>query len=345
MTALTAPQLDAIANASLEYFVRGPAMSSVIQKKPLMEGLRKKQKTFPGGKENISVPVKGQYTTSLTGYTHTDTVNYSEPFNLLRASYPWKELHAGIKVSHTELKMDGITVSDSAHSAETNDVSDVALIRLAGLLEDKLEDMAEGWAQSFNSMLWADGVSEPLEVPGITSIIVDDPTLGTLGGISRVTNDWWRNRAVLGTTPDEGSSALINVMRAEFRQLRRYGGNPDLILAGSDFLDALEKEIFAKGNITDTGFKAKKSTDFAMAEISFKGRTFMYDPTLDDLSKEKYCYVLDTKHTYLDVMEGEDNKIHTPARPNDEYVMYRAMTWTGGLVCDQPNTTGVYSIA
>jgi hypothetical protein len=44
------------------------------------------------------------------------------------------------------------------------------------------------------------------------------------------------------------------------------------------------------------------------------------------------------------VMEGEDMKKHNPARPADKYVLYRAQTWTGGLVCRQRNTSGVYSI-
>ena len=47
----------------------------------------------------------------------------------------------------------------------------------------------------------------------------------------------------------------------------------------------------------------------------------------------------------LMVMEGEDMKKHNPARPEDKYVMYRAMTWTGGLIINQRNANGVYSIA
>lgn len=38
-------------------------------------------------------------------------------------------------------------------------------------------------------------------------------------------------------------------------------------------------------------------------------------------------------------------KRHNPARPADKYVMYRALTWVGGLVCRQRNANGVYSIA
>ena len=71
----------------------------------------------------------------------------------------------------------------------------------------------------------------------------------------------------------------------------------------------------------------------------------MYDPTLDDNSQSKYGYVLDCKTIMPMVMEGEDMKQHNPARPEDKYVIYRAVTWTGGLICNQRNANGVYSIA
>src|SRR3546814_2867103 len=94
------------------------------------------------------------------------------------------------------------------------------------------------------------------------------------------------------------------------RQLRRYGGAPDLVLAGSDFLEAYEKELRAKGNYTDTGWANKGRIDASMDDVSFKGVAFQYDPTLDDLGREKYAYVLDTKTIFPKQIEGENMKRH-----------------------------------
>jgi hypothetical protein len=45
-------------------------------------------------------------------------------------------------------------------------------------------------------------------------------------------------------------------------------------------------------------------------------------------------------------MDGEDMKQHSPARPPEKYVMYRGVTWTGGMVvADQLNCHGVYEVA
>jgi hypothetical protein len=66
---------------------------------------------------------------------------------------------------------------------------------------------------------------------------------------------------------------------------------------------------------------------------------------LDDQGKSKYLYVMDTKHIYPMAVEGESMRNHSPSRPVDKYVFYRAKTWVGGLVTDQRNCHGVYSIA
>lgn len=341
--AFTAQELENIANAAFDYHLKGPAIDQAIQDKPLLRAMRAKQKTFPGGKEDIRVNVKGTHTTSLEGYTHNDTVTFNNPSNIKQANYPWKELHAGIEVTLSELKKDGIHVVDSTTGANTSTSSGRDMTVITGLLQDKLQDMTEGWAESFNTMLWKDGTQDSKEVAGIQSLITTAPSTGTVGGIDRATNTWWRNIAELSITPSTSSQTLTKKLRGHVRQLRRYGGRPDLILAGSDFLEGIELEVHEKGTYTDSGFGNPVDIASPVARIQGVG-TIMYDPTLDDLSLEDYCFFIDTRNICLYVMDGEDNKTHTPARPHDQYAIYRAMTWTGGLIAKQLNGCGVFSV-
>lgn len=352
--AFSAQELDNIASASLDFHIRGKAMSQSIQDKPLLDELTKGQKTFPGGKGNIDFPVKGVYTTQTQGYTHNDTVNYQNPANIKRAVVPWKEIHAGISLTLTELKIDGISVSDSTTSESTSEHSEREMVAITNLLDDKIEDMMEGWARGMNTMLWRNGVQDSKEVPGITSFLSSTPTTGTAEGIDRAANSWWRNRtdlAISTATPSDNN--LVNALQKGLRQQRRFGGKPNKLFAGSAFLEALEKELRSKGNYTLEGWNKKQ--DPGMGDIYFKGIPVVYDPTLDDninatgnlndTNLSKYGFLLDMSHIYIKVMEGEDRKQHTPARPENQYVMYRAMTWTGGLCCDMMNAQGIYSIA
>lgn len=343
----TAQELTNIANAALDFYIKGPAMAQSIQKRPTLDAFKSKQKTFPGGKADIRRNVKGSYTSSFVGYTHDDTVTYANPANIKQTAYPWREIHAGISVTHTELKHDGISVTENEDG--TTEHSQREMTAITNLLEDKLDDLSEGSARSHNEMLWRDGTQDAKAFPGILSLVTLTPTVGVKGGIDAATNTWWRNRALVGgnkITASAANQTLTKTLRSEVRQLTRYGGRPSLLPAGSAFLDALELEVAEKGIYTQEGFTNKGKTDIGMADISMRGvGAFYYDPTLDDLGMEKFAFFLDPNHIYLDVMDGEDMKTHSPRRPADKYVMYRGLTWTGGMVADQLNCHGVYEVA
>ena len=353
----TAQELDNIASAALDYYIKGPAMAQSIQARPLYDAMKKSQKTFPGGKSDIRRNVKGEYSTAFQGYSHDDTVSYVNPANLKQVNFPWKELHAGIAMTLTELKADGISVVDSLNGENTSQHTDREMTAITNLLEDKLDDMAEGSARSFNEILWRDGTQSSKVFGGIQSIVSLAPNSGFTGGIDRAGNTWWRNRAFVGSLSSTGNTGpkitsspsnqtLTKKLRSEVRQLRRYGGKPSLLLAGSGFIEKLEAEIHEKGTYTMEGFANTGKTDIGMAQISMRGvGSFVYDPTLDDLGYSNFCYFLDPNHVYLDAMDGEDWKQHAPARPPEKYVLYRGLTWTGGLVADQLNCHGVYEAA
>jgi hypothetical protein len=133
------------------------------------------------------------------------------------------------------------------------------------------------------------------------------------------------------------------MLQAERRQLIRYGGNPDTFVCGSDFLGAMELEIRANGNYSDTGFRGGQ--DGSMGSMSFAGQTITYDPTLDDLGHAKRAYWFDSRRTFLMAMENEWRKDHTPARPANQFVLYRSITSTGQMITTQPNSGVVIDIA
>lgn len=348
----SAQELANITNASMDFFVKGAAIEQAIQEKPLLNILTSKQKTFPGGKDNIRINVKGQHSVLLQGYSHDDTANFQNPANIKQAVFPWKELHAGLEITWTELKKDGISVTDSN---ETSQHSGAEMTRITSLLEDKMSDMVQSWAENFDTMLHRDGTQDSKEVPGIFSFLLNDPTAaGSTAGIDRTANTWWRNRSNINISSSllsgggiDSSTAsnqnLITALEKEWAQIHRYGGKTDVILMGSDAIEAYQRELRSKGNYTMTGFMNGKN-DGGMTGLSFKGIPVQYDPSLDSLSKAKYILMLDSSKMYLKVMDGEDKRTHSPMRPAEKYAMFRSMTWTGGLVCDQLNAQGVYYI-
>lgn len=345
----TVQELENISNATLDFHMdQGTVYSQTIQEKPLLRMFEQKNKSFPAGKEFLTVRVKGEYSTTIQGFSGDDTVSYTNPTNIKTASYPYKEIHAGIEFTMSELKKNGISISEITTGRGESRHSNREKVALADLLDDKIEDMLEGRARGLNNMYWRDGTQDSALVPGVKSFILADPTSATVvAGIDQSTNIWWRNRALLGlSTASPSNQTIAKAIQTEMRQLRRYASAPKHVMfAGSDFLDALEAELRANGSYTDNGWADKGTIDVSVADTSFKNVTVNYDPTLDDEGESKFLYTLDMKAIYPMYMEGERNKRHSPARPHDKYVVYRALTDTCGLVCKQRNSSGIITIA
>lgn len=344
----TTQEIENVANAMLEFHFDTPNVrSQTLQNKPLLKQMRSSAKMFPGGKDFITGRVKGEYSDGgFQGFQHDDTVSYVNPANIKRWTVPWKLIHGGITFTKHEMIEGGITVEDDSGGDGASRKSGSERMRLADLLKDKVEDMAEGFDRGMNTMFWRDGTQDAKLVPGVQYFIHDNPTAATVvAGIDQGSNTWWRNLAsgaiTLGDTTGD-SQAVVNKMRVLDRQQRRFGGVPNLYLAGSDYLDRLELELKAKGFYTQQGWAGSGTMDLSVADVAWKGKRIGYDPTLDDLGKSKYCYVLDTSKLFPMVVQGEDMQKHTPARPENKYTFYRAVTWVGGLVCTQRNAQAVF---
>lgn len=338
-----------IASAALIWYVKGKTLSQTTQDKPLLQWLRSNQKTFGSGNLQISEPVQITYMSDtagfVQGFSEDDSINFAQAANILRAVFNWKEVISSLIITWTELLKDGISIVDDSKGGRKSEHGDAAVTRITGILENRMDDFGESWARGTNSMFWQDGSQDAKQVPGLTSLIVDNPALGTLGGISRVTYASFRNRVKLDLAASAANSALIQFLNSELVQLRRFGGRPNKALCGSDWLDALRLELFAKGYFTQTGFQGDKATDLGMGGLHISGMgKFEYDPTLDAMAMGKRCYILDSRRLKLRPMEQEDNKVLTPERPYQYLVFLHSMKWTGAMTLTQPNSCGVYGL-
>lgn len=347
-TIVTLEQLEAAANAALDFHMdKGQTFWQNEQERPLLRDFMTAAKSFPGGKENLTVRVAGEYVTGIEGFEFDDEVGYSNPGKMRTATYPYKLIHGGINVTMHELLQDGISIADTTTGKSDSKISGRDATVLANLFEYKLEDMKGGMNKDLDEMWWGDGTSDPKLVPGIRSIIVNSPSAAaTVGGIDQSANSWWRNYAATGVNASTASDQnLVTALQKGVRQMRRYGAPKHKAYAGSDFLEAFEKELRAKGNYTLEGWAKSGKIDASVADVMFKGVEIEYAPTLDDLGLSKYNYWIDMSKIMPRYIEGENMKKHSPARPENKYVLYRAVTWVGGLTARQRNTSGVFSIA
>lgn len=359
--AFTAEEIANINNAALENYIdKGKVWAQNIANKPMLQAFNAAAGKFSGGKDYVSFAVKaGQGGGSLAGYSGDDQLSYYNPTGTKRVKFQWKEHFIGIQVTHTELKIDGINIVEDGADQTTNEVEGREEHALANLLDEKMDDLGEDFAYSMDRLLHGDGSTDAKAFAGIQSIILDSPAVGSTGSLSRVANSYWRNRAATaayGLAGGQGAinsatasgGALIEFMEKEWLQLSKYrkGTTRYKIYAGSDWIAAYRKEMRANGYYTNTGFK-NSVVDGSQGPIEWHGVPIEWDPTLDDLSLAKRCYVIDMSKTGLRMlyMDGQRMKKHNPARPYDRMVMYNGISTTCVLIAKQLNTSGVYDIA
>jgi len=344
MAALGLQVAQDIAAAALDFYVRGKTIKQTMQARPLLKLLQGSEKSFPGGKQYISVPVQGQFMSDTQGFmigvSNDDQLQFAQAANIIRPQVPWKQVHSGFIITFTECLQDGVSISDRGTESEH---AETELTRLTAILENRLEDFGESWARSINLMLWRDGSQDAKALPGVKSILIDNPLAGVTEGLDRGTYAWWRHRVNLALAVSPAEQKLTKFLRNEVIQLKRYGGRNWQILCGSRFWDGIMQEATEKGLYTQTGFA--NGVDIGIETLKLKGiGEFEYDPTLDDLGESSRAYVLSTPHMTLRPIEGEANKTLKPERPYNYLVLLKSMTWAGGLIADQLNCHAIYGL-
>lgn len=358
---LTVDELANIANASLEnYLDKGKVWAQNIQNKPMLKAFREKAGRFSGGNEYVSLAVKsGQGGHVLAGFSGDDQLAFSNSTGIKRVKWAWKEHHIGQKVTHTELKVDGIDVVENGSDQSTREMSGREAHALANILDEKNAELKEDFDAGEEELIHTDGTADAKALAGITSLILESPAVGSTGSLSRVANSWWRNRAATAafalaggqdkiTSASTGGGVLISFLDKEIRQLARYAGGSENLMwfAGSSWIDAYKSELRANGYYSQSMSKDDGQPDGSMKDPRHAGHNIIYDPWMDDNGKSKFCYVIDMgrRGIRLLYMDGQRMKRHNPARPYDRMVMYNGITTTSVMVARSLRSSAVYEI-
>jgi hypothetical protein len=350
LESFTPAEIESAMAASLDFYMKGQPLSQTIQEKPLWAKLLKGKKTFPGSRGEIKKNVKGTYTSSFQGYTGDDTVQYRNPANIKQATAPWFELHAGLSCTYTELKSNGISVNNTAGDS-TSRHSDAR--SPSSPMSSRTRWRTWTRAPRARSTTWrgktalrtarrsracfpsSSTTRRPAPVWASIAPSLVDERGNTTGAIAR-----WS--AASKITPSAANQTLTLALKDELRQLPSLRRRPEPVDRRLDALKGLEVEAYSKGYLTQTGF-TDGDTSIQVPNVMIPGLgRCIYDPTLDDLGREDFMYMIDTKHLYLMVMQNEEFKQHSPERPPEKYVLYKGLTWTGCLFADQLNCHGVY---
>jgi hypothetical protein len=213
---------------------------------------------------NATVQYQGEY----------DTLNTTPQDIITAANYNWKMLTGTVTMS-------GLEKHKNAGPEKIFD-----------LMSSKLKNLTESVENTVNASLYSDGTTA-LEIGGLQQLIADDPTTGTVGGIDRSTNTFWRNKiydfSVETVTPS--ATTMIGSMNvAWLRCLVQGNKKPDLLLADTTYYSYYESALqsilrVGTSKMADAGFEALK---YKSADV-----------VQDNDCPSEHMYMLNTDHIFL----------------------------------------------
>lgn len=148
--------------------------------------------------------------------------------------------------------------------------------RMIDLMQSRITNAERTMRNNITSGIYSDGTgSNGKEITGLQSLVADDPTTGTVGGIDRSSFSFWRNQ-VFDATNDGGSSAsasnIIDYMQDLWLQCSRGTDKPDLIMADKNYYKFFWSALTDIQRIqrTDRGVSGFESIAFNTADVVFE---------------------------------------------------------------------------
>lgn len=297
--------LDTVLHSVLERSRRKLIMASIKSNALQAWAFATNRVEFEDGGYNITNPLITGRNPNVTSYEYYDTlpVNQTDEFDTVE--YRWSRVAGSVIISDQE---------------EDENRGEAMIFKL---MKAKMQVLEESIKEKFSEYLYGAGAgTDPY---GLSALIPDDPTTGTLGGINRVTETQWRTSAY-----DFAGSLDETVIEEAFddilMDLTMKGNKPDIILCGRNIYRSYRAAVRDKVMIplTDTG-NGKRMMDLGFTGLSHQNISMVYD---EDCPVNK-CYFINSKFLRLHILRHVNMKVKTLSSPWNMDASGRRVVWQG----------------
>lgn len=336
----------------LDFYLANNPVDQVDMQRPLLKALQGKKREAPGAKQFVTEQLRVRYSSNFQWFNGSAVVTYNRRSTNEQANFAWRTCHDGLALDEDRLAQNGIIVVDDHMKATV--ASEAEKLQLTNLLEEQSEALKIGFQEQFSFALHVDGTQSVDAISGLDALVSLAPTSGTVGGIDRAvtSNAYWRNNVSTGLTTTTSTGTILNQMEVQFRQCTRNGGRPNLMVAGSTFIDGYRNFVLNSFGRMDFGPSNTKKIEGGTEMLTFQGTEVQWSPEFQELDArfapatpwEKRLYMLNTGTIRLRPLQGHDMVTRKPPRAYDRYEYYWAITWRGALTMNRGNANAVLAL-
>jgi len=181
-------------------------------------------------------------------YSGYETLNISPPDVISAAEFNWKQAAGTVSINGLE-----------------SEVQNTGKESILNLLSSRIKNAESTMRNQITVGMYSDGTgSGGKEIGGLQSLVADDPTTGTVGGIDRSAFTFWRNQAFSSATDGGTAATSANIqkyMNEVFLRTSRGNDKPDLIIAEKNYYKLFWESMQAIQRVTssDSGIAGFRS--------------------------------------------------------------------------------------
>lgn len=212
---------------------------------------------------------------------------------------------------------------------------------IAPILQLETDSARKDMEKRINLDISDDASANSERIIGLEEITTEAPTLGTLGGVSRVNNSTYRSNVVQNNT----LSNLIADMENAYTSAEDGQDMPNLILCGRTARRRYVSQLTGTIRVDPLEIAKGGPADASMRDLLFGGARLVTDADFQTWGGGTGVVMsfINTAYFHLDVAQSFASMEFT--RPSSEDTMKGGIRWVGALYCTRLNRQSlVYDI-
>ena len=234
-------------------------------------------KPFSGGR-NITQELTYAENSTYKRYSGYETLDISPSDVMTAAEYDIKQAAVAVSISGLE----GLQNSGKE--------------QMIDLLESRIENAEATMYNNISADIYSDGTADGgKQIGGLQTLVADDPTTGTVGGINRATYSFWRNGlydfSVESVT--SSSTTIQTAMNTLYLRCSRNRDQPNLIVA-----DNIYYEYYWASLQANQRFMTSKMAEAGFQALKFQNADVCFDGGIGGSCPASHMYFLNTKYVF-----------------------------------------------